>query len=213
MNDEMKVKDRCLIVGAAGFYAERVGDVSDAYIIAVDGGYKSLIDHDIIPDAVIGDFDSLGYTPARCSNIIRLPVKKDDTDSFYAAKHALWQGYRKFYLCGCAGGKRPEHTFANISLMLYLSRHGATRVIMEGMGEMYSVVSAPCKLEFSGERGNFSVFALSERVSALTLRGFEYETEKITLCSDIPLGVSNSFKDDICTLEAEKGDMLLIWEK
>lgn len=212
MNDT-KTKDRCIIVGAAGYYAERAGDMSDAYIIAADGGYKSLVDRDIAPDAVIGDFDSLGYEPKRGKSITRLPIKKDDTDSFYAAKQALWQGYRKFYLIGCAGGKRPDHTFSNIALMLYLSRHGATSVVMEGVGEMYRVVSAPCKLEFSGEHGNFSVFALSERVNGLTLRGFEYETEKITLCSDIPLGVSNSFKDSVCTLEAEKGDMLLIWEK
>lgn len=212
MKDVTKTKDRCLIAGSADFFVKRAGDISDAYIIAVDGGYEHLKKRGIVPDAVIGDFDSLGYIP-NADNVTRLPVQKDDTDSFYAAKQALWQGYRSFYLCGCAGGARPEHTFANISLMLYLSRHGAKSVIMEGEREMYRVVSAPCRLEFSGERGHFSAFALSERVCGLSLHGFEYEADKITLCSDIPLGVSNSFRDRVCTLEAEKGDLLLIWEK
>ena len=104
-------------------------------------------------------------------------------------------------------------TVANISLMLYLVRHGAVSVIMEGERQMYRVVSAPCRVDFSGERGNFSMFSLSERSFGVTLRGFEYETDRVTLCSDIPIGVSNRFSSTRPTLDAEKGDLLLIWDK
>ena len=201
-----------MLVGSAGYYADRIPDREDAYIIALDGGYAHLTKRGITPDAVVGDFDSLGYIPDFEGATV-LPRVKDDTDSFWAAKHALWQGYRRFYLVGCAGGERPEHTVANISLMLYLSRHGAAEVTMESENNVYRVVSAPCKVEFKGERGNFSVFSLSDYTYGLTMRGFEYETDRITLCSDIPLGVSNSFAGEICTLEAEKGDLLLIWDK
>ncbi len=212
MNFDFKKKDTCLLVGSADYYADRVTELDRMYIVALDGGYRHLQEHSITPDAVVGDFDSLGYIPEG-REITVLPTVKDDTDAFYAAKQALWQGCRSFYLVGCTGGERPEHTVANISLMLYLSRHGAERVMMEGERQMYRVISAPCRLEFFGERGNFSVFSLSERTFGLTLCGFEYETERVTLCSDIPLGVSNRFKEDKCTLEAEKGDLLLIWDK
>lgn len=205
-------KDVCILVGSSGFFARRAPDTDSAYVIALDGGYAHLIDRGITPDAVVGDFDSLGYTPD-FDGVTVLPRVKDDTDSFWAAKQALWQGYRSFYLIGCAGGDRPEHTVANISLMLYLVRHGAVSVIMEGERQMYRVVSAPCRIEFAGEHGNFSVFSLSDRSFGVTLRGFEYETDRATLCSDIPLGVSNSFDREKCTLEAEKGDLLLIWDK
>ncbi len=212
MNADKKTKDICMLVGSAEYCADRAPDIERAYIIALDGGYSHLTERGIIPDAVIGDFDSLGYIP-EFDNITVLPKVKDDTDSFWAAKQALWQGYRDFYLCACTGGERPEHTYANIALMLYLARHGASSIVMEGKGEMYRVLCAPCRVEFEGERGHFSVFALSDRVKGLSLRGFEYETDRITLCSDIPLGVSNSFKEEKCTLEAEKGDMLIIWQK
>lgn len=201
-----------MLVGSAEYSADRAPEREDAYIIALDGGYAHLQKRNIIPDAVVGDFDSLGYVPDFEGATV-LPRVKDDTDSFWAAKHALWQGYRRFYLVGCAGGERPEHTAANISLMLYLSRHGASEVLMEGERQMYRVISAPCRLSFEGERGNFSVFSLSDYVYGLTLRGFEYETDRITLCSDIPLGVSNVFLKKTSTLEAERGDLLLIWDK
>ena len=207
-----KKKQACLLVGSADYYADRAPRRADAYIIALDGGYAHLAERGITPDAVVGDFDSLGYTPD-FDGVTVLPRVKDDTDSFWAAKQALWQGYRHFYLVGCTGGDRPEHTVANIALMLYLVRHGAASVMMEGARQMYRVVSAPCRVEFRGEHGNFSVFSLSERAFGVTLRGFEYETDRITLCADIPLGVSNSFDGEVCTLDAEKGDLLLIWDK
>lgn len=205
-------KNTALLVGSADFYIDRLENIDDCYVIAIDGGYASLCERNIRADCVVGDFDSLGYIPDS-DNLTVLPVEKDDTDTFYAAKQALWQGYRDFYLVGCTGGERPEHTVANISLMLYLIRHGASSVVMEGQRQMYRVVSAPCNLEFHGESGHFSVFSLSERTYGLTLRGFKYETNAITLCSDIPLGVSNSFESEVCTLEAERGDMLVIWDK
>ncbi len=205
-------KNICMLVGSAEYHADRAPLREDAYIIALDGGYAHLTKREIIPDAVIGDFDSLGYVP-ELEGVTVLPRVKDDTDSFWAAKQALWQGFRRFYLAGCAGGERPEHTVANISLMLYLSRHGVSEVLMEGERQMYRVVSAPCRVSFEGERGNFSVFSLSDYTYGLSLCGFEYETDRITLCSDIPLGVSNSFAGDVCTLEAERGDLLLIWDK
>lgn len=204
-------KKMCLLVGSSEFYCDRLSNIEDAFIIALDGGYEHLRDRGIVPDMIIGDFDSLGYIP-EFDDITVLPRVKDDTDSFYAAKEALGMGYRDFYLCGCTGGERPEHTFANISLMLYLSHHGA-KCVMEGERELYRVISGPCKLEFFDGQGYFSAFSLSESTEGVTMHGFEYETRSITMRSDVPLGVSNSFKNEICTLEISKGDLLVIWEK
>ncbi len=211
MSINKREKDMCLLVGAGDFYLKENFEYERAYIIAADGGYESLLSAGITPDAVIGDFDSLGYVP-NADNIEILPKVKDDTDIFYAAKKAYEMGFRRFYLCGCADGERAEHAYANISVLLYLSRRGA-ECIMEGKKCYYRVVSGKCNLEFRQARGYFSAFALSGEVQGLTLRGFEYETDGVTLRSDIPLGVSNSFRDSICELKSEKGDLLLIWDK
>ncbi len=204
-------KDMCLLVGAADFYLKENFDFERAYVIAADGGYRHLEKRGITPDAVVGDFDSLGYVP-NFKGVEVLPKKKDDTDIFHAAKKAYSMGYRSFYFSGCEGGERCEHTYANISVMLYLSRRGSD-CIMEGKDRFYRVVSGKSRLDFEGGSGYFSAFALSERVEGLTLRGFEYETDKITLLCDEPLGVSNCFASEKCEIETEKGDLLLVWEK
>ena len=211
MSINKREKDMCLLVGASDFYLKEDFALERAYIIACDGGYEHLVSRAILPDAVIGDFDSLGHIPD-FEAVEILPRAKDDTDIFYAAKKAFDMGYRKFYLCGCAEGERAEHAWANISVMLYLSRRGC-ECIMEGKSRYYRVISGKSKLVFSHNKGYFSAFALSEEVAGVSLRGFEYELEGATITSDVPLGVSNSFMSDICEVEIEKGDLLLIWEK
>ena len=208
-----KINDKslCVIAGASDIYKERMPDLSHAYIIACDGGFGSLQKLGVLPDAVIGDFDSLGYIPS-CDNITVLPTSKDDTDTFYAVKSAMDKGYRDFYFIGCTGGKRDEHTYANISVMLYIVRRGG-RAIMEGERQMYQVISGPATAVFFGERGYFSAFSLSEKSVGVCMRGFEYEMECGVLSYDVPLGVSNSFKNEKCEITLEKGELLLIWEK
>lgn len=201
----------CLIVGSSDFFMEGNINLDKCFIIAADGGYSHLQKRSIKPDMIIGDFDSLGHIPS-FDNLTVLPRVKDDTDTFYAAKTAFSMGYRRFYFCGCTGGEREDHTYANITMMRYLCRRGAD-CIMEGERQYYKVVCGPAKLEICGNGGFFSVFSLSDRSTGVGMRGFEYETDGITLSCDIPLGVSNRFASDVCTLEFEKGELLLIWEK
>lgn len=204
-------KDMCLIVGSSDFFMEGNINLEKCYIIAADGGYSHLQKLNIRPDMIIGDFDSLGHIPS-FDNIKVLPRVKDDTDSFYAAKTALSMGYKRFYFCGCTGGEREDHTYANIAMMRYLCRRGA-ECIMEGAEQYYRVVCGPARLEFEGNSGYFSVFSISETASGVSLRGFEYETDGITLSCDVPLGVSNRFGSGICTFEMGEGEVLLVWEK
>ena len=206
-----KKKDMCLLAGSSDFYLDEKVCIDECFVIALDGGYESLLGKGITPDVIIGDFDSLGYVPD-VPNVTVLPRVKDDTDSFYAATWALSEGYRRFYLCGCTGGKREDHTFANVALMQYLARRGA-ECVMEGEGQMYRVISGPAHLCFEANKGYFSVFSLTEQATGIVMRGFEYETDEITLKSEVPLGVSNSFASDKCEIEVKEGDLLLIWQK
>ena len=63
--------------------------------------------------------------PENFPNIRRSPVEKDDTDTMLAVKTALEQGCDEVYLYGGTGGKRLDHTLANLQSLLYLRRRGA----------------------------------------------------------------------------------------
>ena len=55
----------CIVFCAAGFDALVEPVASDDFIIAADGGFVHTQKLGITPDIILGDFDSLGYTPVR----------------------------------------------------------------------------------------------------------------------------------------------------
>ena len=75
----MNLENTCYIVGAASLDGVRLSPRPGDYVIAADGGYRSLKARGIEPDFVMGDFDSLGYRPDH-PNVETHPVMKDDTD-------------------------------------------------------------------------------------------------------------------------------------
>ena len=82
---------RCVIVGGAEIRTyERVRSYfrPDDFFIYCDCGLRHQAGLEREPDLIIGDFDS-HEKPETDRETIVLPVKKDDTDTVYAAKEAL----------------------------------------------------------------------------------------------------------------------------
>ena len=84
----INLENICYIVGAASLDGVRLSPRAGDYVIAADGGYRSLKARGIEPDFVMGDFDSLGYRPDH-PNVETHPVMKDDTDLGLAVRWAL----------------------------------------------------------------------------------------------------------------------------
>lgn len=89
----------CYIIGAGDFFGLREAPDDSDYVIAADAGFEYCTENCIIPDLVLGDFDSLGKAPKH-PNVLQLPVEKDDTDTMFALKLGLEKGYRRFYIYG-----------------------------------------------------------------------------------------------------------------
>ena len=81
----------CVIFCAAEFDAPARPLEKDDYILAADGGLKHTRKLGIEPNEIIGDFDSLGFTPPGAEVF---PVEKDDTDAMLAVRRGLELGYR-----------------------------------------------------------------------------------------------------------------------
>ena len=82
---------KCIIFCAAGFdgLIEPLG--AEDFVIAADGGLAHVKKLGITPDRILGDFDSLGFTPEG-ANVF--PVEKDDTDAMLAVRRGLELGYK-----------------------------------------------------------------------------------------------------------------------
>ena len=58
-----------------------------------------------------------------------------------------------------------------------------------------------------------AVFAMGGIASGVNIRNAEYMAENITLKSDNPMGVSNSFIGKKVEISVDKGSLLIIYEK
>jgi len=200
----------CVIFGAApgGVSVRNLPD--GAFCIAADAGLTLAARLGVTPDLVIGDFDSLGTVPVT-PHMVRLPVRKDCTDTQAAVEAGLAHGCDRFLLLGCTGG-RPDHTYANYQLLLSLARDGREGYLI---GDGYTVTAVRCgALHFPvGMRGTVSVFAAGGTARGVTEEGLDYTVTDATLTPDTPIGVSNAFLDGRAgVIRVRDGALLVFWE-
>lgn len=200
----------CYIVGAGEDYGLDFSPQQGDLVIAADGGYGKLKEADIRPDLVIGDFDSLGYTPCE-DQVIILPTVKDVTDTWAAITQAKERGFREFHLYGCTGG-RVEHTLANIQTAAAVAEQGMHCLIFD----KDQIITAICSetVRFSEKAaGYLSVFSYSQICRDVTLKGLKYELDRAELTSSFPLGVSNEFVGKEAAVTVGCGIAVLVYDK
>ena len=144
---------------------------------------------------LLGDFDSMDQ-PADFDRIRRVPVEKDDTDTMLAVKTGLEQGCGEFYLYGGTGGKRLDHTLANLQTLLYLRRHGARGYLYDNDFVWTAIENESLTVERTVEWGLLSVFCLGAPASGIDERGVQYPLTKAALSAEFPLGISNHILED-----------------
>lgn len=199
----------CVIFCAAEFDALARPLAEDDFVIAADGGLRHTEKLGIVPQEILGDFDSLGYTPTG-ANVF--PVEKDDTDAMLAVRRGLELGYREFVLYGSVDGSRLDHTVANFQTLQFLADRGAAGYLV-GRDFLITVVKEGAIAFPAGCRGTLSVFCLGSDASDVTLEGLYYPLKNGTLTAGFPLGVSNHFTGDPARISVGRGSLLVLWQR
>ena len=178
-------------------------------VIVADSGVINAQKFNIKPNYIIGDFDSLGYTPTD-SNTIVFPIEKDDTDTMLAVKLGIEKGYKNFRIFGGIGG-RLDHTYANIQTASYVAENGGN-AIFYGYNENLTVIKNNTITFKEVNKGNLSIFAL-EDCRNVNIKGAYYELDNGSLSINYPLGTSNKFNGKEASISVEDGKILIIWER
>lgn len=199
----------CVIFCAAEFDALARPLGPEDYIIAADGGLRHTQALGLPPHAVLGDFDSLGFTPEGASVF---PVEKDDTDSMLAVRRGLELGYREFLLYGSLDGPRLDHTVANFQTLQFLADRGAYGYLV-GRDTLVTVVKNGGIVFPAGCGGTISVFCMGPDARGVTERGLYYTLENGVLTSGFPLGASNHFTGEEAQITVEEGSLLVLWDR
>ena len=179
------------------------------YLLAADGGLEHLKKMGRKPHGILGDFDSLGYTPQGAEVF---PVEKDDTDAMLAARKGLELGYREFLFYGALDGPRLDHTVANFQTLQFLADHGAWGYLV-GRDYLVTVMKNETLAFPTACEGVISLFCLGAEAGGVTLRGLHYGLENGTLTPGFPLGVSNHFTGREATAEVKDGSLLVMWDR
>jgi thiamine pyrophosphokinase len=212
---------KCIIVSAGDFTAVDLLKKENDYLIACDKGFSYLLRMGLLPDLIVGDFDSLSANPSDMAvlegileddpdRVMCLDTHKDDTDTMKAIKIGFEKGYKKFFLYGALGGSRFDHSIANLQSLLYIKRHGGTGYIMEE--NQMIMIAENEKISFHrGMTGMISVFAIGGKAEGVTMKGLEYETDDVTIDDSFPIGCSNEFIiDEEAIISVRKGTLLIV---
>lgn len=200
---------KCIVIGSMPVEIDLKELISEEdFVFCADGGYLEAKKQGIEPDFIVGDFDS-SPQPENCTaEIIKLPVIKDDTDTYHIARMIVEDNFTHAVFCGVTGG-RPDHTFANIQMLKFLSKRGVSAQIVD-KNSIYTVITNS-KAEFSSkDKCYFSVFSLDEKCTGVTETGGFYEVNNADLTNDYPIGVSNEFIGNPVTVSVKQGSLLII---
>ena len=199
----------CIIFCAAEFDTLARPLEPGDYVIAADGGLRHTEKLGIAPNEILGDFDSLGFTPMGASVF---PVEKDDTDAMLAVRRGLSLGYREFFLYGSLDGPRLDHTVANFQTLQFLADHGAVGYLV-GNRTIVTVVKDGSVAFSAGKSGNLSVFCMGPDARGVTERGLYYGLTNGVLTAGFPLGASNHFTGEQAVISVEDGSLLVLWDR
>lgn len=201
--------ERCIIFCAGSFDSLALPIGKDDYIIAADGGFAHLKTLGLAPNAVLGDFDSLGYVP---ENANVFPVEKDDTDTMLAIRHALEKGFREILIYGALDGPRLDHAVANFQSLQFLADRGAAGYLI-GQTQIATVIKNEAVTFPPEAQGIVSLFCIGADAKGVTLQGLKYPLEKGTLTSGFPLGVSNHFTGTASKITVADGSLLMLFDR
>lgn len=207
-------KKRCVIITAGPMGDEKplaqLIDKDSDYIISADGGADHLESLGICADLMIGDFDSVEKMPEGI-DVVKFKSEKDETDTVLAVMRGFELGFKEFLIVGGLKG-RLDHTFANLSTLRYISKHGGHGVIADSDNEAYYIENGEISFD---PRNNYyiSAFAIGGEAKGVYERGLKYSLTDATLDCSYPLGVSNQFTDQKGTISVKDGALLIILSK
>lgn len=182
------------------------------FIIAADKGSECLYNNNIIPNLLLGDFDStkkeiLDRIKLQAKEILEFPPEKDYTDTEIAIIEAIKRGAKKIYLFG-AIGSRVDHTLGNIGLLLTTKKKGVILEIIDDNNRLYLGEN---NMMLSGKYGEtISFHALCDKVINFNIKGAKYNLEHYDMSLLDPRAICNEFVDTLIEISYETGELLIV---
>jgi thiamine pyrophosphokinase len=182
--------------------------------IAADSGADLALSHNVFPDFIVGDLDSISDQSLAIAKehgcvIERFPQEKDETDFEIALHKAKEFDADELVVVG-GGGQRTDHLVANMSVLggsltdswittahfdtctVYICRPDQPRTLEVSVGQQLSLVP------------------LHGNAIDVTTQGLKWELSNSTLESHRARGISNECVNEHVTVAVKKGTVAII---
>lgn len=182
--------------------------LANSTLIAADGGLNTCIELGLIPELVIGDFDSLNQSILKkYPSIIQHKIlDQNKTDLEKAFEFLFSFPVKKLTVFGALGA-RIDHTLTNICL---LTRYPG-KVIFET--EYESCMALRKKSIISCKEGQkISLIPVNGEVKNINSKGLKWELNHSTLSKNF-IGISNIALKKQIKIHYETGDMVICLTK
>lgn len=198
-----------------GFVLPIIKSEDTEFVIGVDRGLKFLYDHEIKPDYIVGDFDSVPkglveyYREEADVPIREFNPVKDASDTEIALRLCLGLNRKQIWVLG-GTGNRIDHLWANIQCLQIALEAGADARILDSHNQI-RLLDKGITLKRDEAFGKyFSLFPMELPVDALTITGAKYPLKNHFLRPDDSLCVSNEFEEDEVTISFSFGKVILM---
>lgn len=186
-------------------------------VICADRGFDHARRLGLVPDLVVGDFDSISADAKSAldgmsSRIEVHPQAKNATDTEIAVDRAIALGATHILLLGALGG-RVDHEMSNILMLAKLERLGVHSEILDNICRIMLIAAGhnPTEAKIQASRGDkLTLLPLSAACVGVTLQGLQYPLYKATLQLGTSRGVSNVFVEEEATISLDNGLLLAI---
>jgi thiamine pyrophosphokinase len=177
--------------------------------IAVDGGVKHCIRHNLVPQIYVGDLDSANEADlAKFPNIEKhiFPRDKDRTDLELALELAFSMTSEVLPIFGALGG-RMDHSLYN----LYLLSRFPSQLRFISQNEIVFAIDK--KIHISTSPGKtLSLMPLGNPVKGVSTKGLQYELKDATLDKNL-LSLSNVTLNSEVLISLSQGSLICFLEK
>ena len=184
-------------------------------ILAADSGMDFLYRTQILPDIIVGDFDSVEpkvldfFREKEQIDICVLNPVKDDTDTEFAIREAIRRGATDITIIG-GTGTRLDHVLGNISLLGIGLEEGVRMELLDAHNRIW-MIDHSVTLKKKEQYGNYlSLIPYNGKVTGVTLKGLKYPLQDYTMGGFNSLGISNEIVDDEASIELTSGQLLVI---
>ncbi len=181
------------------------------FVISVDGGIRYLENTNIVPDLMIGDFDSIESKILKKYkdlgvNIKEFPRDKDYTDTELALLEA--RNITSSVVLIGAFGNRMDHTFANVYLLYEAQELGIEMEIVDMYHSVFLVKKGD-KKEIPGDIGDIVSIIPILPFSIVTTSGLRYPLKEEELKFGHARGISNVKIEKDAWVFVKEGAMLV----